>query len=185
MHFAMNSIKTFFISLILFVGLSVVHAQKTNLWSFEIAVRYAMDAEGFNFAPALGLGFRKSLTNHWSLNTGYTLFQSPFTGATDYIFNIHTLDVLGLYHFSSSHQKGFFAGGGLAFQVRNDEYYGFRNKKNLTLAYNFGYHFQPKLVGKKRNLGIDIKAFGPIFYDGTIEILTQLMVGLRYRFSHD
>lgn len=89
-----------------------------------------MDAEGFHFAPAVGIGFRKQLAEFWSLNTGYTFFQSPFTGSTDYTFNIHSLDVLGIHHFSSTQQKGFFAGGGLAFQLRNDEYYDFRNKKD-------------------------------------------------------
>jgi hypothetical protein len=154
-------------------------------WAFELAIRYAMDAEGFHFAPAVGIGFRKQVAEFWSLNTGYTFFQSPFSGATDYTFTIHTLDALGIYHFSSSQQKGFFAGGGLAFQTRNDEYYNFIKKKDLTLAYNLGYNFQVTLFEKKRNFGFDVKAFGPIFYDGTTEILTQLMAGIRYRFRND
>lgn len=154
-------------------------------WAFELAIRYAMDAEGFHFAPAVGIGFRKQLAEFWSLNTGYTFFQSPFTGSTDYTFNIHTLDVLGIHHFSSTQQKGFFAGGGLAFQLRNDEYYNFSKKKDLTLAYNFGYNFQVKLFEKKRNFAFDVKAFGPIFYDDTTEILSQLMAGVRYRFRDD
>ena len=59
----------------------------------------------------------------------------------------------------------------------------FNKKKDLTLAYNFGYNFQIKLFEKKRNFGFDVKAFGPIFYDDTTEILTQLMAGIRFRFS--
>lgn len=154
-------------------------------WSFELAIRYAMDAEGFHFAPAVGIGFRKQVAEFWSLNTGYTFFQSPFTGSTDYTFNIHTLDALAIYHFSPSQKKGFFAGGGLAFQLRNDEYYNFSKKKDLTLAYNFGYNFQVTLFERKRNFAFDVKAFGPIFYDNTTEILTQLMAGFRFRFHDD
>jgi hypothetical protein len=141
-----------------------------------------MDAEGFHFAPALGLGLKKNLSNKWSLNTGYTFFQSPFSGATDYTFNIHTVDILGNLHFSNS-TRGLFIGLGPAFQVRNDEFYRIKNKKDLMLAINFGYDFQVKMFGGDRLLTADLKAFGPAFYDGTVEILTQLMVGIRVRFA--
>lgn len=197
LHKANNTLPEFYLKR---MGMAPIHSNKSASsaksvsktsthekypWSFELAVRYAMDAEGFHFAPAVGIGFRKQVSEFWSFNTGYTFFQSPFSGATDYTFNIHTLDALGIYHFSSSQRKGFFAGGGLAFQVRNDEYYNFDKKKDLTLAYNFGYNFQLKLFGKKRNMGADVKAFGPITYDNTTEILTQLMAGVRFRFSED
>lgn len=164
--------------------LSISAIAQHNLWEPQVAIRYSMDAEGFHFAPAVGFGVRKNFSEHWSLNSGYTFFQSPFTGATDFKFNLHTLDILSNYHFSTL-DRGFFIGLGLAFQIRNDEYYRFKNKKDLMLAFNFGYDFKIKVLGKVRPFTVDTKAFGPVHYYGTTEILTQFMVGLRIRFVNN
>jgi hypothetical protein len=156
---------------------------------FEAALRLGTDAELVFVGPALSAGAGINLGDYLSVSTSYTFYYARISGPET--FMTHTVDLTPVFSFQNPFDKNrsIYFGLGPAWQYRRQtpEESMVEKSRYWLGSFNLGYRFQTTLAGKQRNLAIDLKAFGPYkekkphdaYY---LEVLTQLMLGVRLRF---
>lgn len=177
--------------------LASVAGAQSKKWFIETSVRVAVDAEAYFIGPAVGLGVGFYPTNQWSLSSSYQYFNRKVTHHDGYYdeLNLQSIDaVVNYFPFRSAEdRKGFFFGGGLAVQWRDEICFSIEHfsdspdgmereqRTYLTGVINLGYEFPVAMGSKTRFLAADLKAIGP-YTDDYTEIFTQVMLGVRLRY---
>ncbi len=155
---------------------------------FETALRLSTDAEIVFIGPTLSAGAGINLGDYVSVSTSYTFYYSRIKGPET--FMTHTVDLTTLFQFQSLFHKGqgFYIGMGPAWQYRRQspEELMVEKPRYWLASFNLGYRFTPTVGGKKQALALDLKGFGPYIENDHagqyVEVLTQLMLGVRLRF---
>lgn len=193
-----------FIGVLLLIGITCheVHAQQNRKWFVETAIWFTGDAELFFIGPSLGLGVGKHVGKNWSVSTSYTWFSRQIDHAHGYYdkYRTHTFDLTSNYKLRNIFKPdaGLYVGGGVGVQARNEvcfapEHFAetpdgivATNRTTAVAVLNMGYQFPIHINGKPRSLSIDLKATGPYVEQSVqgnyVEILTQLMFGVRFRY---
>ncbi len=181
----------FVFSFVFAISPFVATAQEKGEWFFESAVRLTGDAEMYFIGPSWNAGAGRSVGKKWTMSTSYTYFSCSraLPGMPKEKYKTNTLDLILNFNFLSlfKDRQGWYAGGGVAWQSRYEIFfinntYLSESKDYFTSAYNVGYRFPVKIKGKPRSLSIDIKATGAYREKTSIEILTQVMMGVRLRY---
>lgn len=178
--------------LILFLCSLECIAQDSKPWFMETAIRLTTDAENYFLAPSFSIGVGRNLNEKWSIASSYTFFgdSDQIDPNTRWTLRTHTFDLTPNFHFNGfgDVEKKFHAGIGLAYQFRKDTPEAFVNTppSYLTMSFDLGYRFSYANFRKPFSISISLKAFGPYVETSPsetyIEILTQLMLGLRWRY---
>lgn len=155
---------------------------------FETALRLGTDAEMVFIGPAISAGAGINLGDYVSVSTSYTFYYSRISGPETFL--THTVDLVPVFQFQNPFRKGhgLYIGVGPAWQYRKQtpEELMVEDPRYWLAAFNLGYRFTPTLFSQEWALAIDLKGFGPYQQDEPdgqyIEVLTQLMLGIRLRF---
>jgi outer membrane receptor for ferric coprogen and ferric-rhodotorulic acid len=177
-------------ALIYFVILPAL-AQQKQKWFLEAAIRATGDAEMYFIGSSWSAGVGGHVAKKWTVSAAYTYFSLGKTkpGMPQQKYQTHTVDVLANYNFMNlfKSNKGWYAGGGVAWQSRYEEYFQsadfiHERKRYFTSVYNVGYRFPITLNGKPRSISVDLKATGGYREENYWEVLTQVMMGVRFRY---
>jgi hypothetical protein len=171
------------------LALSLTSSAQQKRLSLETAVYLGTDAEGVFIGPALSAGLGFALVQQVIVSTNYTFYYSKISGPET--FMTHTLDALITYQFQNmfNPKKGFFIGAGPAWQYRRQtpEIYAPERTSYWLGACSIGYRFPVKENKTISHLGVELKGFGPYIEKDPagdyVEGLTQLMLGIRFRFN--
>lgn len=169
---------------LLCIALLPAKAQVKPEFFAESAIRLTTDAEGTMVAPSISLGAGMHLGRRWAFTSAYTYFGARYTDENfSEKLRIHTLDLLAHFYFHNllNPAAGFYIGTGYAVQRRHTlpEEPTTTRKVHGTGAFTVGYRFPVIMNKKQRTLAIDCKAYGPYSEPGYLEVLTQLMLGIR------
>ncbi|QOI97621.1 MAG: hypothetical protein HRU69_09010 [Flammeovirgaceae bacterium] len=185
------------ITLLIAITFALTATAQTRKWFIEPSVRLAVDAEAYFIGPALGLGVGYYLTDRLSVSSSYQYFNRKVTHHDGYYdeLNLQSMDAV-LNYFPArlaEDRKGFFFGGGLAVQWRDEICFSIEHfsdspdgiereqRTYFTGTFNLGYEFPVTIASKTRFFAADLKAIGPYTVDYT-EIFTQVMLGVRLRY---
>ncbi len=187
----MNFMKIFLTIATLLISLLSFCQSK---WHPYAGIHASMDAGGYYVGPSLQLGsdylFNKQLVFTFYIHYFPKQINAKYSDGTfekgKYRSAIAAL--LVQRNFYKMENKGLFLAGGMAIQRTSDDYISTFDEEHLkrtiaVLAMRLGYAFP----FKKKPFTIEFNATGPHigkkgpapYYEQTIEILTQLSLGLR------
>jgi hypothetical protein len=151
---------------------------------YDFSIYGASDIKWDHYGPAVSLGLGIQVSQKVSLLGSYTFFYSIKKFGEIEVAN--TVDVSVIYSSDKHGSKGFYGGGGLAYQLRHFNYFDAFNDGFVTATCNAGYRFPIRIRNKTKTFGIEVKAFGPYYKKisvGTlVDPIAQVMLGARLRF---